>query len=184
MTGTVQDMIEDILEREGGYVNHPSDRGGPTKYGVTLKTLSAVLGRPATIEDVRVLGYDQAATIYRDLFYRQPQIHRLPGAIQPQIFDMAVNHGPHRAIVYLQRFLRECREPVKTDGILGPKTAGAAERVLQRIGSVAMNNGIAELRKRLYRQIVQHDPSQNVFINGWLARADEFITAETAVETA
>ena len=34
---TVDQMIDDILRREGGYVNHPADKGGPTKYGITLK---------------------------------------------------------------------------------------------------------------------------------------------------
>ena len=34
-------MITDVIRREGGYVNHPADKGGPTKYGITHKTLTA-----------------------------------------------------------------------------------------------------------------------------------------------
>lgn len=41
---TVDEMIDAIIRREGGYVNHPADRGGPTRYGITMATLSEELG--------------------------------------------------------------------------------------------------------------------------------------------
>lgn len=185
MSKTVQDMIAEIIEREGGYVNHPNDRGGPTKYGITQRTLSAHRGKPATIEDVRGLRYDEAEIIYRQMFYREPKIYLLPEAIQPQIFDMAVNHGPYRAVKYLQQYLRGCGEMIKADGLLGARTVAAANRVIEKLGEVTTNNQIAEYRKRIYRMIASHDPSQNQFIIGWLARADEFKTEEQeAVTTA
>ena len=28
-------LIDELIEREGGYVNHPADRGGPTRFGIT-----------------------------------------------------------------------------------------------------------------------------------------------------
>ena len=31
----VDELIDELIEREGGYVNHPADRGGPTKFGIT-----------------------------------------------------------------------------------------------------------------------------------------------------
>lgn len=51
---TVEEIIEGIIHKEGGYVNHPNDRGGPTKYGVTQKTLSRYYGYQASIEDVKI----------------------------------------------------------------------------------------------------------------------------------
>ena len=29
------ELIDELIEREGGYVNHPADRGGPTRFGIT-----------------------------------------------------------------------------------------------------------------------------------------------------
>lgn len=74
---------------------------------------------------------------------------------------------------------------IKADGLLGARTVAAANRVIEKLGEVTTNNQIAEYRKRIYRMIASHDPSQNQFIIGWLARADEFKTEEQeAVTTA
>ena len=51
----VADLIDDILRREGGYVNHPADKGGPTNFGITQDTLSRYIGRQALISDVKNL---------------------------------------------------------------------------------------------------------------------------------
>ncbi len=37
-------IIDGIIEREGGYVDHEDDRGGCTNYGVTLSTLQRAHG--------------------------------------------------------------------------------------------------------------------------------------------
>lgn len=34
-----EEILNDVLRREGGYVHHPSDRGGPTKFGIAARTL-------------------------------------------------------------------------------------------------------------------------------------------------
>ena len=64
MAVSVQHIIKEIIRREGGYVNHPNDRGGPTKYGVTHKTLSRYLKREASIEDVKHMTEETAYEIY------------------------------------------------------------------------------------------------------------------------
>lgn len=35
---TKDEIFAAILSREGGYVDHPDDRGGPTHWGITLTT--------------------------------------------------------------------------------------------------------------------------------------------------
>ena len=75
---TVEEIIEGIIHKEGGYVNHPNDRGGPTKYGVTQKTLSRYYGYQASIEDVKNLDKSVAYDIYERYYYRVPGIDKIP----------------------------------------------------------------------------------------------------------
>ena len=39
MNDQIEALITRVIEREGGYVNHPADAGGPTRYGITLAAL-------------------------------------------------------------------------------------------------------------------------------------------------
>jgi lysozyme family protein len=54
-------MFDDVLRREGGFVDHPADRGGPTKYGITQRTLGHYLGRAVDRAEVEALGRPLAA---------------------------------------------------------------------------------------------------------------------------
>ena len=99
-TNAVKHIISEIIRREGGYVNHPNDRGGPTKFGVTQKTLSTYLGYSATIEDVKNMTIETAAEIYERSYYTQPRIDSIPEEIQPVVTDASVLYGPKRAIMF------------------------------------------------------------------------------------
>jgi lysozyme family protein len=63
----IDTILDEIIRREGGYVNHPADRGGPTKYGITAQTLGRwrKLDRPATATEVKALTETEARAIYR-----------------------------------------------------------------------------------------------------------------------
>ena len=170
---TIDAMIEHIIELEGGYVDHPNDKGGPTKYGITIKTLSAELGRPATIEDVQALNKGDAAAIYKDDYFYAPKLHRLQEELWPQLFDMSVNHGPGNSIRMLQRVLTMAGFTCAVDGGIGPNTVKAALAAYDAMGGYLIN-AISEYREVFYNRIVENNPSQNVFIKGWINRAREF----------
>jgi len=169
----VDQMIEDILRREGGFVDHPNDRGGPTNFGVTLKTLMAFRGRSLSGEDVRRMSVDEARDIYRSNYFLRPKIDQLPALLQPQIFDMAINHGPGTAIKLLQKVLTEAGHPCSTDGGIGDETTACARAAVSALGN-ALSNLLVEKRIDLYKAIVDRDASQGVFLRGWLRRANEF----------
>jgi lysozyme family protein len=170
----IDEMIKDVLQKEGGFVNHPNDRGGCTNKGVTQQTLSNWLRRPATIQDVKNLTTSEAAKIYRLEYYTKPKIDLLPVLIQPIIFDMAVNSGAGKSIKLLQQALYDKSYPVgQADGVIGGLTVKYADEWVQALGNVAINT-LVEKRIRYYKGIIANDPSQKVFEHGWLSRAESF----------
>jgi lysozyme family protein len=110
-----------VLQSEGGFVQHPLDPGGATNLGITWRTLAAWRGRPVSAADVRKLGRDEAAAIYRARYWDAVRGDELPAGIDLAVFDIAVNSGPARAVRLLQRALA-----VDEDAILGPRTLAAA----------------------------------------------------------
>ena len=110
-----------VLAHEGGFVRHPADPGGATKFGVTLETLSRARGRPARLEDVRRLTEAEAVAIYRRFYWDLLRGDDLPEGLGLAVFDLAVNSGPARAARMLQAALG-----VEADGRVGPLTLKAA----------------------------------------------------------
>lgn len=177
---SVDQMIEDILRREGGFVNHPLDRGGATNFGVTQQTLSRYLGRKASVEEVRNMSRDLAKTIYEQNYYLGPGIHRLPESIQPFVFDSGVNHGPRRAIRFVQNVCNDAGfGPIDVDGAVGPQTERVTKFAEKHMGE-AFLAALIEERRNFYLLIVENNPSQEVFLRGWMNRIKEFEEELTA----
>lgn len=174
MTQSVESMIDDIIRREGGFVDHPADRGGPTCYGITHKTLARYLGRPVTREDVKQTSKELAAEIYRRAYYLEPRIDALPQTTRAFLFDSAVNHGPRRAVKFLQQVLNAAGfGKLGIDGLAGPMTRRHAKKASDAMGPWLIA-ALAEERRMFYRLIVERDPSQKVFLRGWMNRVAEF----------
>ena len=171
---TIDAMIDDVIRREGGYVDHPADRGGPTNFGITRTTLAHYCGRPVSTAEVAALSRDQARQIYRRDYYHGPRIDRLPGRIQPFVFDSAVNHGPGRAIMFVQRICNQAGfGELVVDGACGPRTIRAAHEAAWAMKDWLLA-ALIEERRRFYHAIVERSPGQAVFLDGWLARLHEF----------
>jgi lysozyme family protein len=171
-TMDVETLLDELLRREGGYVNHPSDRGGPTKYGITISTLRAWRDAPVMAGDVAHLSETEARAIYRTEYYDGPRIDQLPPEVQPVVFDAAVNHGPGAAVRMLQESVNAMSDGprIDQDGQIGPETLGA----LAGLPSDSVVASVVERRRRFYRSLAANDRSQRVFLQGWLARMDEF----------
>jgi len=179
-TLTVKQIIADILKREGGYVNHPDDRGGPTNYGITAMSYAEYFRRKShsdvTIAEIKSITPATAEKIYYTLYYVRPNIVSLPVSIQPIVFDMAVNHGCQGAVQILQNTLSDYRyDPGAVDGLIGKKTIDAATKAANDLG-VYFLNAIIGRRIKYYQDIIKNDPSQAVFEDGWIARAESFRT--------
>jgi len=170
----VDAMIEDILRREGGFVDHPNDRGGPTNFGITLRTLASWRRSEVSRDDVRRMPLAEARAIYKDRYFLKPQTDKLPAAVQPVVFDMSINHGPGTAIKLLQEVLQAVSPPCSVDGGAGDETIHSATKALADIGSKALVNKLVDRRVALFKAIAANDVSQEVFLKGWLRRAEEF----------
>lgn len=166
MPPDVNAILRDVLVREGGeaYTDNPDDRGGPTKYGITQATLSAWRKTPQSADDVKALTEGEALDIYR-AEYAKPFLV-LPDPLVPIMVDMAVNHGPVRAIKLLQRAVG-----VAEDGVLGTETRDMVQKLSARRVCAAV---VAE-RQIFYARIVVLEPNQLKFLVGWTNRNAEFI---------
>lgn len=176
---SVIEMVNDILRREGGFIDHPDDRGGPTNFGITLRTLAdarSLAPDQLNAEDVRNMSIDEARQIFFDRYFSKPKIDQLPALIQPQVFDMSINHGPGAAIKMLQQVLSDTGQECSVDGGIGDETLRCAVRATGVLGEVLVNR-LVDKRVSFYRAIVDRDASQGVFLRGWLRRAEEFRVA-------
>jgi lysozyme family protein len=146
-----------VLGHEGGFVHHPLDPGGPTKFGITLETLARARKAAVDAEDVRTLDWAEAGAIYRALYWDVVRADELPAGLDLALFDFAVNAGTVRAARTLQAVLG-C--PV--DGIVGPETVAAARAA-----------PIPETIRALARARLDHLarlPTWPVFGRGWRRR--------------
>jgi lysozyme family protein len=169
----VERVLRGVIEREGGYVDHPADHGGPTKYGITLRTLEAWRGTPVTAADVAALTVEEATALYVAR-YATP-LARLEFA--PDLFrlllDIAVLSGPSTAVRLLQSTLNRAGESLAVDGALGPRTVMA---VVRKDPAVLLQ-ALIKARCRALVQLVTRDPTQLVFLEGWLMRTLDFLPA-------
>ena len=163
---TNDEIIDGIIEHEGReYTNRPTDKGGPTKYGITQKTLSMYRGRDVTPEEVRALDEPEARTIYSTLYIYRPNYHQIEDErLQALIIDSAVQHGSDRASKWLQMAAN-----VNPDGVIGPLTLASVNRAEGIYGRVFA------LRMKFYGRLITDKPSQAVFAAGWMNRLAEFV---------
>ena len=166
MTAT-DDLIRQIMAREGGYVNHPDDPGGPTKYGVTLRTLGLWRGHPCLAADVQNLTADEAALILTRQFVEAPGLDRIADdGVRAFLVDWGVNSGPATAIKALQNALHQ-----DADGVLGAQTLAAANQVQP----TALLNRLIAARMIFVGHIITRTPALAAFAEGWLTRLAGFL---------
>lgn len=181
MTPAIESLLAAVIEREGGFVDHPDDRGGPTNWGITQATLAAVRGAHVTKDDVRALSRDQALAIYRQRYVADPGFDRVSAispAIAAELVDTGVNMGPAAATKLLQRCLNALNlrgalypDMGEPDGRIGQVTLAALRTYLgarQRDGERVLLRALNCLQGARYFELAEKNPSQESFLYGWL----------------
>jgi lysozyme family protein len=167
-TEVIDQMIWDLIAREGGYVDDPDDDGGPTKFGITEKTLGIARNIAATRHDVRQLTQRGAFEIYKKMYFEDVGLERIEDVgVQTVVFDAVVLHGRVRAIRLLQKVVGETM-----DGALGPMTASAINGCAF---SQTVVNRFSVERLKLVAGFVVAKPKKLKFLKGWVRRITGFI---------
>jgi lysozyme family protein len=170
--------IGELLDREGGYVNHPSDRGGPTNYGITEAVARAHGYKGA----MRALPREEAIAIYKRLYWLRPRFNAVAvrsQAVAAELFDTGANMGPAVATTFLQRALSALNREQKDypdlvpDGRIGPATLAALDSFLKIRGKAGAETvllrALDALQGERYIRLAERRPANQAFLYGWLA---------------
>jgi lysozyme family protein len=154
---TFDEIIEKVLEHEGGYVNDPKDLGGETKYGITKRFYPEL--------NIKELTIEKAKQIYKDDYWDRNRVESLPQNLWHIYFDMCVNMGKRTAVKVLQRAAVNRGRDIDVDGGLGPATIGALKGVeIDRVRAY---------RVKFYVDLITSKPEQEKFFLGWFRRSTE-----------
>ena len=173
------DAFKIVLGFEGGYSDHPSDKGGKTNYGITGGTLNAAYQAGLVgHNDIKKLTIDEAKIIYKTNYWDKSKCDELPVPLDYLVFDASVNHGVGGAGKLLQKSINRCikANKVAVDGAIGPLTLNALTAYLSKYKSdctfpleLICHVFLLE-RVELYNSIIAKDSTQKDFIHGWLNR--------------
>jgi lysozyme family protein len=176
MITSINALLEELLRKEGGYVDHPDDRGGATNYGIT-ESVARAAGWAGAMRD---LPRDFALAIYRRRYWSGPGFEAV-AAIAPRVaaelFDTGVNMGPGVAIAFLQRSLnalnRRGRDwsDIAVDRSIGPATLTALRRLLAVRGAAGegvLLKALNALQGARYIELAEGRAANESFLYGWL----------------
>lgn len=179
----IERIIDGIIERESAnYTNDPADRGGPTKYGVTLGDWAEYTKRPATPAMIEALTEAEARPYYRHRYIASVGFDAIDDPwLRVFMIDMGVLEGRETAVKILQKVLG-----VAADGVFGPITRAALRHyqdlaLLKRTLLVTRQHhliGVALADKRIPRELLATTNLR--FLHGWWNRVAYFLDGSTS----
>lgn len=187
------EVIKNVLNMEGGFVNDPADPGGATNKGISWriwnKYSNSILGISPTIQNLQSLNDNQAKKIYKAIFWNSINAGDInDGDLRYLIFDFHVNAGTN-AIKVLQKTLNQLGSNINVDGNIGTQTLQAINDYSNQVN---LYNTFKTNRISYYNRITQSSINRfkvknpnttqtqinsrtfQKFINGWLNRANHF----------
>ena len=153
------EIIEVVLEHEGGYVNDPKDPGGETNFGIAKRSHPDV--------DIKNLTKEGAKEIYKEVYWDKNKVESLPEELWHIYFDMCVNQGKSRAVKIIQRAVNGKGGSLTVDGGMGPMTIAAIGKSRVELDRVRA------YRVKYYADLVTKKPDLERFYFGWFKRALE-----------
>ncbi|MCG7368017.1 hypothetical protein MHZ90_18060 [Pantoea sp. ACRSH] len=177
---TKDEIFSSILGKEGGYVNNPDDKGGPTSWGIT----QAVARAHGYKGDMRNLSRETALAILEADYWTGPrfdQVNVVAPAIAAELCDTGVNMGPAVASKFLQRALNVFNKQqslypdITADGQIGPRTIAALKSYISvrgHDGVTVMLKALNSLQGARYIELAESRPANETFAYGWFERVE------------
>jgi len=174
---TIDKLIEEVIAIEGGYSNHPADRGGPTRWGVTQATART----HGYTGDMRKFPHGEAVAIYKRLYWHRPGFDKIAAhapRLAAELFDTGINMGPGIASGFLQRALNALNRngkdfaDIAVDRKIGARSISALAAFLdkrRRGGEKVLLKAVEALQGERYLRLAEKRPANEAFLYGWLA---------------
>jgi lysozyme family protein len=173
---SIEEIVDGLIKREGGFVDHPDDKGGATTFGIT-EAVARANGFTGPMAEMPV---STAREIYRQQYYLKPGFGRvalLSALVAEEITDTGVNMGTDFAVRCLQRCLNALNRQSKLypdillDGKIGQGTLEALDAYLKARGKEGENvllKGLNCLQGARYIELAEQREANESFVYGWL----------------
>ena len=180
MESNFEYAVREVLKHEGGYVNHKSDPGGATNYGISLRWLRIQADLDGLVDfdidrdgdldanDIKAMTPNDAQQFYFKYWWRAYGYQRITDVmVASKTFDLAINMGAKQAHKLLQRACVTCGIPVQDDGVFGAATASA----VNNCDAGMLIGALRTEAKYFYLGLIDKQPDFLAFKTGWLTRA-------------
>ena len=173
---SIEELIDGVIKREGGFVDHPDDKGGATTFGVT-EAVARANGYSGPMAEMPV---STAREIYRQQYYLKPGFGRvalLSYPVAEELTDTGVNMGVDYAVRCLQRCLNVFNRQQKIypdmliDGKVGQTTLEALEAFLKargKEGESVLVKALNCIQGARYVELAERREANESFVYGWL----------------
>ncbi len=172
--GFFEEALNVVLLHEGGYSDNKADKGGPTKYGISLRLLKDIKydvdgDGDSDKDDIVHLTRTDADKIYLKNFWLANNFNLLENeAIAIKLMDCSVNLGARRTAILTYQTLNEI---LVEDLPIGEKFDDKLLDILNNIDDRVFVDVLRLEQAKFYETLIKLNPEFKVFKNGWARRA-------------
>ncbi len=168
-----EQALDFTFSNEGGFSNDKNDHGGATRFGITRDDASRWRKRPVSVQEMREFPLEEAKAIYSAWYFKPLGCDGVEDTgVAVALFDIGVVCGISTAAKLAQRICQNHGAQITQDGHIGPKSLAA----INQIAPAVFLRDFSQIVESRFRSIAARNPSQNVFLKGWVNRARRLLT--------